>query len=139
MSDDTPVSPTTGRPVPRSQTYDGGCHCGAISYTVKLSPPLSDMPVTRCNCSICHINGSLFVYPLESQITWHSGRDEMTGYTFGPARIKHSFCPTCGTSIGGKSTEGAFANNRALNVSLGSNTDCSIDGICVIGTNFSWR
>lgn len=116
MADDTPVSPTTGRPVPRFQNYDGGCHCGAISYTVKLSPPLPDGVVSQCNCSICHINGQLMVYPLESQITWHSGFDEMTSYTFGPREIKHSFCPTCGTSIGGKSTTGQFANNRALNV-----------------------
>lgn len=118
MSDDTPLSPTTGRPLPKSQNYQGGCHCGKVSYTVKLSPPVTEMPVTKCNCSICTINGQLMVYPLESQITWHSGRDDMTGYTFGPARIMHSFCPVCGTSIGGKSNEaGFFANHRALNVS----------------------
>lgn len=116
MSDDTPVSPITGRPRPRSENYEGGCHCGAVSYTVKLSPPLSEGVVSQCNCSICHINGQLMVYPLESQITWHSGKDSMTGYTFGPAKIMHFFCPTCGTSLGGKSTEGVFANNRAVNV-----------------------
>lgn len=116
MADDTPISPTTGRRVPKSQTYEGGCHCGKVSYTVKLSPPLTEMPVTRCNCSICTINGQLMVYPLESQITWHSGRDGLTGYSFGPARVIHSFCPVCGTSIGGKSNEGTFADYRALNV-----------------------
>lgn len=58
------------------------------------------------------------VYPLESNITWHSGFDEMTTYTFGPERIAHTFCPTCGTNIGGKSTDpNFFADNRALNVS----------------------
>lgn len=161
MSDDTPVSPTTGKPFPKSQTYDGGCHCGKVrsvvlpypillhqplqtlrtfisfssllcptymqpahahnfnrSFTVKLSPPFPEMNVTQCDCSICHTNGHLMVYPLESQITWHSGKDEMAGYTFGPARITHSFCPVCGTSIGGKSNDpNFFANNRAINVS----------------------
>lgn len=58
------------------------------------------------------------VYPLESQITWHSGLDELTPYTFGPARITHTFCPDCGTSIGGKSNEQTFAKHRALNVSF---------------------
>lgn len=58
------------------------------------------------------------VYPLESQITWHSGKDDMVNYTFGPARIAHQFCGLCGTSIGGKSNEkGFFENNRAINVS----------------------
>lgn len=146
----TPISPTTGRPLPASASYTGGCHCGLVSYTVRLSPPLipspSDlttkpMPVTQCNCSICHINGQLMVYPLESQITWHSGRDDMTGYTFGPTRITHSFCPRCGTSIGGKSNEpGAFKDNRALNVrtfrdvDLGKLTFRQIDGRSLVPT-----
>lgn len=126
-SNETPISPTTGRPLPASQTYTGGCHCGLVSYTVKLSPPIipaandtttKPMPVTQCNCSICTINGHLMVYPLESQITWHSGRDEMTSYNFGPARITHHFCPRCGTSVGGKSNDpNFFKDNRALNVS----------------------
>lgn len=88
------------------------------SFTVKLSPPLSSMPVSSCDCSICHTHGYMMVYPLESQITWHSGKDEMVNYTFGPARIAHQFCGRCGTSIGGKSNEkGFFENNRAINVS----------------------
>ncbi|OQV03014.1 hypothetical protein CLAIMM_08115 isoform 2 [Cladophialophora immunda] len=86
-------------------------------FTMKLSPPVEDGPVTSCNCSICAINGYLMVYPLESNITWLSGFDELTTYTFGKERIAHSFCSTCGTSIGGKSTDpNFFADNRALNV-----------------------
>lgn len=37
------------------------------------------------------------VYPLETNITWISGKDDMTSYVFGKERIAHSFCPTCGT------------------------------------------
>jgi hypothetical protein len=69
--------------------------------------------------SICQINGYLMVYPLESNITWVSGFDDMTTYTFGQEKIAHSFCSTCGTSIGGKSTDPTFySENRALNVSF---------------------
>lgn len=58
------------------------------------------------------------VYPLESNITWSSGFDTMTTYTFGPERIAHSFCSTCGTSMCAKSTDpNFFADNRAMNVS----------------------
>lgn len=57
------------------------------------------------------------VYPLETNITWVSGFDSMTSYTFGKKRIAHTFCSTCGTSMGGKSTSSAFADNRAVNVS----------------------
>jgi len=84
---------------------------------MKLSPPVEDGPVSCCNCSICSVNGYLMVYPLESNITWESGFDELTTYSFGKKGIAHSFCPTCGTSIGGKSTDpNVFGDNRAVNV-----------------------
>lgn len=57
------------------------------------------------------------VYPLESNFEWISGKDTMTQYKFGQERVVHSFCPTCGTAIGGKSSDpNFFADNRALNV-----------------------
>lgn len=103
---------------------------------MKHSPPIEDGTVTSCNCTvcsenmsstswliplhsgtICHANGYLMVYPLETNITWVSGKDDMTSYSFGPERIAHSFCPTCGTSVSGKSTDpNFFADNRAVNV-----------------------
>jgi len=110
----SPISPTVK---PKSKSYEGQCHCGRVKFNMKLSPPVEDGPVTSCNCSICHSNGYLMVYPLESNITWISGKDSLTDYTFGPERICHSFCPTCGTSIGGKSTDpNFFADNRAVNI-----------------------
>ncbi|KAJ4538481.1 hypothetical protein HRR83_004712 [Exophiala dermatitidis] len=109
---------------PKSKTYNGSCHCGRVKFTMKLSPPVEDGPVTNCNCSICHINGALMVYPLESNITWESGFDEMKTYTFGQKRIAHTFCPTCGTSISGKSTDpNFFAHNRAINVRVLKDVD----------------
>jgi len=57
------------------------------------------------------------VYPLESNITWQRGLENMKTYNFGSGRIDHTFCPDCGTSIGGKSNDPSFfADNRALNV-----------------------
>jgi hypothetical protein len=32
--------------------YNGSCHCGAVSYTVK-SKPLEEMEIISCNCSLC--------------------------------------------------------------------------------------
>lgn len=70
------------------------------------------------------------VYPLETNITWVSGFDSMTSYTFGKERIAHTFCSTCGTSVGGKSTDpNFFADNRAVNVSL-PHLSTSFPGIC---------
>ncbi|KAJ9638667.1 hypothetical protein H2204_004143 [Knufia peltigerae] len=86
--------------------------------------------------SICHANGYLMVYPLETNINWISGKDNMTSYSFGPERIAHSFCPTCGTSVSGKSTDpNFFADNRAVNVRTLRNLDVPIDQLKIRKVN----
>lgn len=62
-----------------SSTYKGSCHCGKISYTATISPPLeSGHEVVSCNCSICARNGYLFVYLKNDAIKFHSGEGETT-------------------------------------------------------------
>lgn len=75
------------------------------------------------------------VYPLDSNVTWESGKDDLTTYNFGMStycfsfsamahdcsagkeRIDHTFCSVCGTSIGAMSNDpNFFADNRAINV-----------------------
>lgn len=41
--------------------YNGGCHCGDIRFTFKLSPPLDEAAVIDCNCSICRRLGYLLI------------------------------------------------------------------------------
>jgi hypothetical protein len=80
--------------------------------------------------SICHLNGYLFIYPPNKNITWTSGGPSqvspseasttppLTRYTFNQGRIAHSFCSTCGTSICGASARpDFFPDHTALNVS----------------------
>lgn len=45
----------------RSEVYEAGCHCGKISFSMKLSPPLDEYKVLSCNCSICRRAGYLLV------------------------------------------------------------------------------
>ena len=42
-------------------TYDAGCHCGYIKFSLTLSPPLPEYKVLDCNCSICRRNGYLLI------------------------------------------------------------------------------
>lgn len=46
---DSPTSPTGNKP--KSQVYEGGCHCGAVKFTAKISPPVDEGSVTSCNCT----------------------------------------------------------------------------------------
>lgn len=57
------------------------------------------------------------VYPLDKNIEWLSGFDDMTPYTFGKERVYHSFCSICGTNVRGKSTDSKFfPDSTAINV-----------------------
>ncbi|KAI5457321.1 Mss4-like protein [Mariannaea sp. PMI_226] len=84
-----------------SQTYEAGCHCGFISLSVTLSPPLPEYKVLNCNCSICIRGGYLLVYPPYEDVIWHYGSDtRVSRYAFNTKTRDHMFCPKCGASIG---------------------------------------
>ena len=90
-----------------SQTYPANCHCGQVTYSVTLSPPLSPgagqtvgHEVINCNCSICTRNGYLLVYPLRSAVVFHNDSwSKVARYQFNTKTRDHVFCPRCGTSI----------------------------------------
>lgn len=82
-----------------AQTYTASCHCGTVSYSVSLSPPLPDWKVVSCNCTICQRNGYYLVYPSREQVRITSGENALRIYTFGPNRNLHKFCGHCGSSV----------------------------------------
>lgn len=53
---------TEAAPEPKqSQTYEAGCHCGYIKFSVTLSPPLPEYKPLNCDCSACRRFGYLLV------------------------------------------------------------------------------
>lgn len=80
-------------------TYSASCHCGVVSYTVTLSPPLAERQVVCCNCSICQRNGYSLVYPSREHVQLNSGEGALKDYAFGPKKILHKFCSHCGSSV----------------------------------------
>jgi len=74
------------------ETYEGGCHCGAVRFRVTLR----SNRVVECNCSICRMKGLLhgFVPPEDFELL--RGADRMTSYTFNTGVARHTFCATCG-------------------------------------------
>jgi hypothetical protein len=79
-------------------SYKANCHCGTVTYTVH-TPPLTDLKVLDCNCSICRINGYHFIYPQRWEVIFHSGYDHLNIYEFYTKTASHKFCRTCGSSI----------------------------------------
>ena len=61
-----------------AQTYEGGCHCGAVRF--RVTADLSR--VTDCNCSICAKKGFLHLIVPRDAFDLLSGKDALTTYRF---------------------------------------------------------
>ena len=76
-----------------TQTHHGGCHCGAVRYTVSLD---LSQPALVCNCSMCGRAGTMLMFVPADQFTVERGEDHLTEYQFHKHVIHHLFCRTCG-------------------------------------------
>lgn len=79
----------SGAPVERK----GACHCGAVQFSVVLSPKLQGR---RCDCSICSMKGAVMIAAPLADLTLTAGEDALSCYTFNTGVAKHWFCSHCG-------------------------------------------
>lgn len=77
-------------------THDGGCHCGAVRYSMTGEP----MHVVLCHCSDCRKSAGA------PAVAWAMFREDQFSVTQGEARTHNSsgasmrsFCANCGTGL----------------------------------------
>ncbi|EME43589.1 hypothetical protein DOTSEDRAFT_72827 [Dothistroma septosporum NZE10] len=102
-----PAKPSTPWPEETGvwATYNLHCHCGAVRLNVKVSPPFFESeaegkgtyPVTECDCSYCERQGYQAVHPLQSNVCFTQGQDNLTKYYCGNKQNPHLFCKHCGS------------------------------------------
>lgn len=73
-------------------TFEGGCHCGAVRFQVIVDK----YKVDECNCSICLKKGFLHLIVPSESFTLLQGAEVLTTYTFNTGVAKHTFCRICG-------------------------------------------
>jgi hypothetical protein len=73
--------------------HQGGCHCGAIRYSVEIDP---DAQAIACNCSMCGRSGTFLQFVPEDKFKLEKGEGNLTDYQFNKHKIHHVFCKTCG-------------------------------------------
>ena len=74
--------------------YDSSCHCGTVTFQVRLSDGLAT--ARRCTCSMCSRRGAVAVSAEFSDIEVVSGEGSLSKYTFGTDVAQHYFCSVCG-------------------------------------------
>ena len=73
---------------------DGACHCGAVTFRVRLSDGVNT--ARRCNCSYCRMRGAVAVSAKLADIEIVDGEDALTLYQFNTDSARHYFCSRCG-------------------------------------------
>ena len=71
----------------------GGCHCGAVRFSVEVAEPVT---LSECNCSICAKSGFLHLIVDDLAFALERGADALTSYRFNTGAAEHLFCKTCG-------------------------------------------
>jgi hypothetical protein len=94
-------------------SFEGGCHCGAVTFTVDAEVPTKAL---SCNCSICRQKGLLLGFFPADKFSLTRGEDALSTYEFNTHKIAHRFCMTCGSQpfAAGKNPDGS--EMRAVNL-----------------------
>lgn len=100
------------------KTVIGGCHCGAVRYSVGLD--LSEPKASKCNCSICLKTNrlSLTVDPDNFKLLSPASLAEVPDYQFATKSQHHHFCNKCGIhcfAYGSYEWEGQTIKNFSIN------------------------
>ena len=126
-----PLQPPWSEPNGISASYDLHCHCGAVRYSITLSPPLYQeqaegrerWTAIECNCSHCERVGAINVHPLTNDVEFTQGRENMAEYRSGGKKNPHFICKLCGcflvTDLSAIMKEMGLESRMAVNVRLG--------------------
>lgn len=80
------------RAAPKHQVA-GGCHCGAVRFTLQSQPAVE---LLDCNCSICSATGFQHLIIGHDDFTLITNQDALVRYRFAAGMAEHLFCSTCG-------------------------------------------
>jgi hypothetical protein len=94
------------------KTYNGSCHCGAITFTLTADIDHA----MECNCSHCARKGFLLSFVPAEQFELLTGEDNLTEYRFNKMHIAHLFCKTCGVQCFGRAKNAEGKDTVAVNV-----------------------
>jgi hypothetical protein len=98
-------------------THSGGCHCGNLRLTLRLSQSPEETKTRACGCSFCRANQTKTTSdPNGSVDIWAKDWSQVERYRFGTATADFLICKRCGIYIGAAAeTESGWCSVTNLN------------------------
>lgn len=94
-------------------SYEGSCHCGAVTFEVAADTPMEAM---GCNCSHCRRKGFLLTFVPAENFLVRAESEALQTYTFNTHKLRHRFCKNCGVQPFAEGTGPDGAETRAVNL-----------------------
>jgi hypothetical protein len=88
-------------------SFDGGCHCGNLTYTFETSAPIEALGLRACQCRFCREHGARNASDPRGRVRL-AVRDpeKLRRYRFGLKTADFLICSECGVYIGAVMREG---------------------------------
>ena len=99
------------------ETFEGGCHCGAVRFRIRLP----SRTALRCNCSICAKKGFINIIVPAEDFELLQGEGNLVTYRFNTKVAEHQFCSICGIH--------SFSRPRSHPSDYDVNGRCLDDGV----------
>lgn len=103
------------------QTYQGSCHCSAVTFEVEMELTKA----IECDCTHCYLKGFLLAFVPAESIKNLKGEEMLTEYRFNKKHIAHLFCKVCGAQPFGRAENEEGKITYAINVRCLEGVDIS--------------
>jgi hypothetical protein len=113
--------------------HDGGCHCGNLRLTLRLSRPPMETLLRACTCSFCRAHATRTTSDPEGAAEiWAQDWDLVERYRFGSRTAEYLICRRCGVYIGAvftteAGTRAVINTNSLADRALFTATPASVD------------
>ena len=97
---------------PALHVFEGGCHCGAVGFTLRTSQEPAQWTVRACQCSFCRGHGARTTADPNGSVTFRiTDASKLKRYRFGTRSTDFLVCGECGVYVAAllTSSRGQFA------------------------------
>lgn len=82
-----------------SRTYQGGCHCGAVTVVLAWPEARGITAARCCGCDYCGLQAPVWTSHPDARLSVTAAPDALTAYRFGTRTADFMHCRQCGVLL----------------------------------------